>query len=201
MRIACVLKQGGPDYAPEHVYQLADSILQHNDVPIECYTDAKLNHPGIKRIPLVNGFAGWWSKMELFRECKGPTLYLDLDTRVIGKLPAIGGEFTMLADVYQPGNFGSGVMSWQVSPAHIYQEFIKRPAFYMQRYRTRRNWGDQAFIRDYLGYVPAVFGDEFRSYKVHCAERIPAGTRAVFFHGQPRPWQVDFASLLSKSHV
>ena len=190
MQVACVLKEG-PEYRPAHVAAMADSILAHNDVRIVCLTDAKkIDHPGVERVPLVHGWKGWWSKLELFRQCQEPTLYLDLDTVVIGKLPDIGPRFTMLADVYRHGDFGSGVMSWQTPPVHIYERFAKFPGTFMQLYRTRDRWGDQAFIRDNLGVKPDVFSDEYRSYKVHCRKRVPRGTKVVYFHGKPRPWEV-----------
>lgn len=193
MQIACVLKQG-PEYKPEHVYALADSILKHNpSAQIGCLTDATLNHPGVTALPLRHCWAGWWSKLELFRPglFDSPTLYLDLDTVVVGKLPDIGPRFTMLADVYRHGDFGSGVMSWQRAPVHLYETFAKRAAYYMAQYRTRDKWGDQAFIRDYLGETPATFSNQYRSYKVYCRQHVPAGTRVVYFHGKPRPWQVQ----------
>lgn len=189
MRVACVLKSG-PEYKPVHVHELAESILAHNDVRIDCYTDCAINHPGVNEIPLVHGWPGWWSKIELFRECAGPTLYLDLDTVVLGELPQIGKNFSMLPDVYRSGDFGSGVMSWQKTPVHLYETFINCPEHFMGSYRSRRNWGDQAFIRDYLRETPSTFGDEFRSYKAHCRKKVPRGTKVVYFHGKPRPWEV-----------
>lgn len=190
MQIALVLKEG-PEYGPEHVVALANTILAHNDVPVICLTDSPdINHPGVKAVPLVHGWSGWWSKIELFRECNQPTLYLDLDTVVVGKLPAIGQNFTMLANVYRKGDFGSGVMSWQQPPTGIYEKFKKYPQHYMRLYRTAERWGDQAFIRDSIFEKPDVFGVEYRSYKVHCRRRVPRDTKCVYFHGKPRPWQV-----------
>ncbi|MEX1669141.1 hypothetical protein AB4876_09470 [Zhongshania guokunii] len=190
MQIACVLKQG-PEYGPEHVAALADTILAYNDLPIVCLSDVDIDHVRVTRIPLEHGWEGWWSKLELFKQCDSPTLYLDLDTVVVGKLPEIGTRFSMLRDVYRQGDFGSGVMSWQSAPRHVYDTFAKRPHYFMRRYRTRNMWGDQAFIRDHLGLRPSVFGAEYRSYKVHCKQQVPAGTRCVYFHGKPRPWQVE----------
>lgn len=190
MQIACVLRSGG-EYNDHHVCLLADSILAYNDLPIVCLSDVNFYHPGVEVRPLLHKWKGWWSKIELFREFAGPTLYLDLDTVVVGKLPAIGERFTMLRDVYRTHDFGSGVMSWTKSHKWIYDRFLQQPSYFMNRYRTRRNWGDQGFIRDHLGFTPDVFGDEYRSYKVHCAERVPAGTKVVYFHGKPKPWEVE----------
>lgn len=189
MQIACVLKSGG-EYNAHHVRLLADSILAHNKIPIVCLSDINVDHPGVEVRPLRHKWQGWWSKIELFREFTGPTLYLDLDTVVVGVLPAIGNNFTMLRDVYRVNDFGSGVMSWQKAPVHLYETFINCPEHFMGSYRSRRNWGDQAFIRDYLRETPSTFGEEFRSYKVHCRKQVPRGTKVVYFHGKPRPWEV-----------
>lgn len=193
MNIACVLKSG-PEYGPKRLYAMADTVLAHNPgANIRCLTDCDISHPGIEPVPLKHGWKGWWSKLELFRPglFDGPTLYLDIDTVVVGSLEGlVADRFTMLPNVYRPGDFGSGCMAWTVPPVHVYEQFCKRPALYMAQYRTSNKWGDQGFIRDYLGAKPQTFGADFRSYKVHCRSRVPAGTRVVYFHGKPRPWDV-----------
>ena len=190
MQVACVLKSGG-EYRAEHVSALADSILKHNNLPIVCLTDAVIDDPKVKVIPLKHSWPGWWSKIELFRVCQQPTLYLDLDTVVVGELPEIGPDFTMLADVYWQNDVGSGVMSWRKCPTYIYETFCQNPAGYMRLYRTRQRWGDQGFIRDHYPGRPQTFGPEYRSYKVFCRRGVPAGTKVVYFHGRPKPWQVE----------
>lgn len=193
MDIVCVLKAGG-EFKTEHVAALAESIHRHNPAAsIRCLTDAQLDIDGVEAVPLQHSWPKWWSKIELFRPgvCKGPTLYLDLDTVVVGQIELEINRFTMLADVYRRGDFGSGVMAWQQTPEHIYHKFLKAPAKYMAAYRTRNRWGDQAFIRDHLGETPATFGAHFRSYKAHCKQGVPEDTRVVYFHGKPRPWQVS----------
>jgi len=190
MQLACVLRSGG-EYTPDHVRMLADSVLANNDLQIVCLSDISFKCPGVEVRPLQHKWPTWWSKIELFREFLGPTLYLDLDTVVIGELPPIGKDFTMLRDVYRSNDFGSGVMSWASSHSWLYENFLRQPSYYINRYRTRRNWGDQGYIRDYLGMVPQLFGDEYRSYKVHCIEQVPAGTKVVYFHGKPKPWEVE----------
>lgn len=192
MRIATVLKSGG-EFRTEHVCDLAESILQHNpDAQIVCLSDKYVDHHAVEVVTLKHGWPKWWSKIELFRPgvCPGPTLYMDLDTVVVGKIDIEIAGFTMLADVYRRGGVGSGVMAWNSPPTHIYHQFCKAPVRYMASYRTRNRWGDQAFIRDKLRDKPLTFNEKFRSYKVHCKNGIPPGAEVVYFHGKPRPWQV-----------
>ena len=200
MRIALVLKQG-PEYTPEHVESLANQILAVNpEAEIVCLTDCELNHPAVKEIPLVNGWSGWWSKLELFRPglLEGPTLYLDLDSFIVDRLDIDIRGFTMLSDVYRPVWPGSGVMAWIEPPSYLYEKFSEDPRGFMWEYRTRGKLGDQGFIRDHIREEPLRFGDEFRSFKVHAQEEIPEGCQVVYFHGRPRPWEVDLFSWLTR---
>lgn len=191
MQIACVLK-AGPEYRPEHLYRMVDTLLAHNTwAKVVCLTDYPIQHQGITAVRLKHNWPGWWSKIELFRPgvIDEPTLYLDIDTIVTGSLADVRvDEFTMLANVYRPGDYGSGIMGWTQTPHHIYNRFRASPDAYMGRYRTAERWGDQAFIRDNLGCLPKTFGDEFRSYKAYCQRAVPPGTQIVYFHGKPRPW-------------
>jgi hypothetical protein len=194
MQIACVLK-GGPEYRPEHLYRMVDSLLEHNPwARVVCLTDCELDHPAVTAIALQHGWPGWWSKLELFRPgvITEPTLYLDIDTVVTGSIADVPiKEFTMLANVYRRGDVGSGVMGWTETPTHVYHRFQRDATRYMDEYRTAERWGDQAFIRDNLGFAPHTFGDQFRSYKAHCKRCVPPGTNIVYFHGNPRPWCVQ----------
>lgn len=190
MQIATVLKRG-PEFRPEHLKRLVNTIRESgNDHKIICLTDFEFEIAGVDRIPLIHFWPGWWSKIELFRVATEPTLYLDIDTVVVGRLPEIGPRFAMIEDVYDSRNYGSGVMSWQKAPRNIYDTFKSDADRYMRKYRTRQHWGDQAFIRDYLGHKPDLLGNEFRSYKAHCKRFVPHETKVVYFHGKPRPWFV-----------
>lgn len=192
LRLATVLKSG-PEFKPQHVIDLVEGALKFNPrLDIVCLTDCEINHSAIKTIPLLHGWRGWWSKLELFRPglLEGPTLYLDLDTVVIGELRLQSDRFTMLRDVYQRGSFGSGVMGWHQPPAYLYERFAANPKHYMRSFITRSRWGDQGFIKRFLKEIPDTFGPSFRSYKVHCRQHVPPDTNVIYFHGKPRPWQV-----------
>lgn len=199
MRFVLVLRSG-PEYKPEHVYALADNILKfHPDAKISCLSDLNLSHPKVERIPLLHYWPRWFSKIELFRPglFEGPTLYLDLDTVVIDRIDVDCNHFTMLPDVYKKRSYGSGAMCWTHPPTQIYERFKERDRYFISAYNVSKRWGDQAFIRDYLGYRPRVFGEEFRSYKVHCKDSVPCGTKVVYFHGKPRPFEVDLSHITS----
>lgn len=194
MRFALVLRSG-PEYKPEHVYRLAENIREfHPGAEIVCLSDQLVSHPHVTRIPLVHYWPGWWSKIELFRPglFEGPTLYLDLDTVIVDKIDVDCTAFTMLQDVYKRSSYGSGAMAWTHPPTHLYETFKARHRYFISAYNVTKRWGDQAFIRDYLDDTPRTFDNQFRSYKVHCQSKIPQGTSVVYFHGRPRPWEVNF---------
>jgi hypothetical protein len=166
-----------------------------------CLTDMEV--PGIETIPLIHGWPGWWSKIELFRpELFGnrSVLYLDLDTVVVGDLEqiAIAGQgMTMMHEPRRPRYFNSSVMQWwRTEMCMLYREFVKTPEKYMHRFRSHPRIGDQAFISDYLVkqlYLPCAFRDSVGpdavlSYKHDRCELGPRPTTAVVsFHGKPKP--------------
>lgn len=191
-KIVCVLKSGG-EFKASHVQALAKSARRHNpSIPFFCLTDIHI--PGINTIPLKDNFPGWWSKLELFREFKNEqVLYLDLDSIIMGDISELFREkLTMLKDVNNLESFGSGVMSWKGDYSYIYDAFKKSPHTFIKEYKTTKKWGDQGFIMNHLKETPDSFNfGPLHSYKAHCKNGVPAGTKLVFFHGKPRPWETD----------
>ncbi|MDZ7711703.1 MAG: hypothetical protein U5L06_00620 [Rhodovibrio sp.] len=194
--VACVLRSGG-DYGPEYVKRLRAGVGRHLPGAVwVCLSDV----PEAATHPLQHGWPGWWSKMELFTPglLTGPTLYLDLDTVVVGDLADIAAAvprdgFAMLQDFTRPDGYGSGVMGWFGDWSRLYSAFAADPAGHQARYATGARWGDQAFIRDHIGCRPATWQDavprQIVSYKVHGRT---ADARLVCFHGRPRPAEVDW---------
>jgi hypothetical protein len=203
LTVACVLKSGG-DYWPEHVQALRDGVernlsLAHRFV---CLTDMEVD---CERLPLRNGWPGWWSKLELFDgRLEGSVVYLDLDTIVVGSLDeiAIGHRFTVLrnfwAEVYgEHDRIGSGLMAWDCDLSAIYHAFAAEPERFIREYKTRAKWGDQGFIKDHTPVEPERWQDKHPgkvvSFKKHVrpAGRVPVGAAIVAFHGQPRPFDLS----------
>jgi hypothetical protein len=193
MYVLCVLKSGGPDYHAGRVEALRDSLRRHSDAPLVCFSDVDVP---CRRIPLVHGWQGWWSKLELFRfNYPDPVLYVDLDTTFVDDpAPLFCERFTMLARLGRTGDVGSGVMSWRGDYSHIYRTFLANPSKYIAAYKTAHNWGDQGFIRDRLGYkadtYPVSLAMSYKGHYVPAGRTVSPDCRVVYFHGNPRPWTV-----------
>jgi len=198
MIVACVLKSGG-EFKPDHVKMLKQSVFKHNpELGFICLSDVKID--GVECINLLHDWPKWWGKLELFRVFTDKeVLYLDLDTVVIGDIKELfRTKITMLKDVNNIDKFGSGVMSWHGDYSYLYNVFKANSDRFISEYVSRKNWGDQGFIMNHLNNSPDCFefGD-LHSYKKHCIHGVPKGTKLVYFHGNPRPWDVK---LCQKDH-
>lgn len=205
--VACVLRSGGM-YDAEWVRKLRDGVARHlrlqhrfvclSDVDVPC-----------ERIPLVTGWRGWWSKIELFRPSlfEGTVIYFDLDTVVVGSLDAIAGhphKFTMAHEFYRPDRLCSTAMAWSGDQSFLFDAFGRDTAETMALYDTvlpprDGRIGDQSYIEDQFaryGERPETFRDLFgeravASYKVHkCQNEPPKDAAAVAFHGSPKPHEI-----------
>jgi hypothetical protein len=200
LTVLCVLKSGG-DYNAEYVRKLRDGVARHLTIPhrFVCLSDVEVP---CERIPLKHGWPGWWSKLEVFRPdvITGHTLYLDLDTVIVGDMNPVASipyDFAMLNIREKDTQVGNSGAMWLAKPfPDVYERFAARPNFWMDYHRKNahdRYMGDQAFISDCFQKIPklhdAVPG-MFRSYKYdRCQNEIPTGCSVVCFGGTPRPHQ------------
>lgn len=182
--ILLVLKSGG-EYTAEHVYRLRDQLDTPENLVV--YSDIKIE--GVRTIPLMHDWQGWWSKMEMFRH-ESPFLFMDLDTTVRKPLGDLVKEaeqykFVALRDVYRgikdPNALQSSLMYTDGSFRWLYDLFKTDPKYY--------DGGDQIFIEKNVEN-PMFWQDitdEVTSYKVPNGNEDPT---VVIFHGKPRPWEV-----------
>lgn len=196
---ACVLRTGG-DYGPEHVQALRGGVARNLRTAhrFVCLTD----HPRVRgeTLPLLRGWPGWWSKIELFDgRLRGLVVYADLDTIVVGPLDdmVLGHQFTVLTNFWAEDRIGSGLMAWSIDLRSIYDKFSAAPDQHIATYRTTERWGDQGFIRFNSPVEPQRWQlqhpGKVVSFKQHVrkARAVPAAARVVCFHGAPRPWQMN----------
>ena len=203
LTVLSVLTSGGI-YDASWVRKLRDAVARSLAVPhrFACLSDQ--HGVECERIPLLHRWPGWWSKLEAFRPgvITGPTLYLDLDTVLVGSIDALVGipcEFAMMRNFHRPEMPGSSVMWFaQEPPAEVYAIFAERPDYHIAHHNEHRAGpylGDQAFIWEALRREVDFIDDHIpaglvRSYKKHCRAGLPAGTAVVAFGGPFKPSNV-----------
>lgn len=196
MRVAFVLRSGG-EYRPEHVDRLAKQVRAHlPGADIVCFSNVDVP---VERIPLRHDWPGWWSKMELFRpDIEGDLLFMDLDTAIVGSLADMAAATgpVIMRDVYRPQGLQSSIMAIpHAIKGQVWQAFTARADRHMRRYRRG---GDQAFLENHTVIRWRRWQDicpgQLVSYKADVKRlgHVPAGARAVVFHGKPRPWEVGW---------
>lgn len=201
--VACVLRSGGI-YTPEWVRRLRDGVARNLAAPhrFVCLSDVDVP---CERIPLIEPWKGWWSKIALFRPGlfgDNTVFYFDLDTIVVGSLDAITEyphRFTMTHEFYQPHLLCSTAMAWRGDWSKLYATFAVDADAIAARYDAvteDHRIGDQAFIEDcfrdageHVDTFRDLFGERsIASYKVHeCRDSPPRDAAVVSFHGYPKP--------------
>lgn len=204
LSVICVCRSGGL-YDAGWVRKLERGVKTNLPIKHRFRCLADIEAP-CEHIALQHDWPGWWSKIELFRPgvIEGPTLYLDLDTVIVGEiklqeLQKAQLDFAMLQSFWSPEMVGSGVMwfSGDNVPHHIYDKFAKQPEAYIKHHERNADGpyvGDQAFIWDAVNrevetvneYLPGI-----KSYKIHCRRRLPADAAIVCFHGKPRLTDIE----------
>lgn len=200
--IVCVLRSGG-DFKPEHVVRLMDQVAGHmrGDYEFWCLTDyPQLSFPpDVHVVPLVRGWPGWWSKLELFDHFE-QAFYLDLDTTIVGDITEmvhpIPGFFALHDLDYRrkPGVLATGVMRWCGDYGFITRQFALAPERFMAKHNHGASWGDQGYVAESLRHAREGFRflqDFYPGWIVSYKLDTPtADTRIICHHGKPRPWEV-----------
>lgn len=161
-----------------------------------CFTDSPGDYTrGITVRPLpVEGIKGWWNKLSLFKKdvfMDGDRVfYFDLDTVITGGLDDIikyDGDFAILRDFYRPYGLQSSVMAWRSGVCNdLWDDYViaGKPDIY---------GGDQVWIERCLikhDIWQELYPKCFVSFKIDAHRMPPVGSKAVIFHGLPRPHEV-----------
>lgn len=202
----CVLRSGG-DYYPDHVLRLKRMVNKSFETlpRFICLSDQwqVLRRMNIEAYPLQYNWPGWWSVIELFL-LKGSILVTGLDTILIRDMDSLGNvalkakenEFYMMR-AFRPWvrNYISGFIAWNGDFSFIVEEFKNNYEKITSSYRGEQDF-TQSLIKKKKGYKVKPIDDEVKgglySYKWHIRQRgfIPTDTKAILFHGKPRPFDV-----------
>lgn len=164
INIVCVLRQGGKvGYDATWVDKLKNSIERNLTIPHKfiALSDCAVN---CDRIPLDNIGAGYWAKIQLFKPSlfNGPVLYFDLDTVICKNIDELvlnllnQNNFIMWQDPdYNISS--SAIMYWSGDYSVIYNEYIKNPEYFENKFATfnqgkERLVGDQALISTLINH-------------------------------------------------
>lgn len=190
------LVRSGRKYDTGYVRMLARMISENvsNAHNMVLFTD-QCEDVGVSimKAPLHMGWPGWWSKMELFAPWNAqyrPMLYFDLDTYVTGDIEDLmdfdTDDLWMLEDVYQKGCGQSAVMLIPRDTSEIWNRFALSAGEHM-----RNLVGDQDFLRKFpMKFLQSKF-DGIVSYKADLKRGREKRGRVIFFHGEPKPHNVD----------
>lgn len=195
--ICCVLKSGG-DFLPAHVEWLRRQCAEHMPFwDFRCWSD--MDVPGAT--PLKRGWPKWWSKFEIYETpFDGPALVIDLDTVFVGTLN-IRAEHADTALVMRdpwkdghrfPERLGGGFMYLPEWTREFLRESMEKEHHDFSKFAGN----DQVFLHEYLGphatRLQDEYPDELVSYKVHVMGLgLQPDNKVVYFHGKPRPWDID----------
>ena len=201
--VVCVLKSGG-DFTTQDVINLRIMLDKNITVPYDFYCLTDLLEVGRFHItPLVHGYSGWWSKIELFRPGlvrADRIVYFDLDTVIIGNIDELllqDADFMGLrlfrhAPEKENKYAGSGILGWKNDGSF---DFLFKQFEYGSH--PKRFRGDQ----DYFSWQLCQKNIKFRywqdlvsgiySYKRHVRiDGMADDAKVICFHGTPRPWEV-----------
>lgn len=209
LSVACVHKLGNSTYdRNNYVGALADAVARNLSTPhrFVCLTDAVSVPDGVERIPLLHGWRGFWSKLEVFRPglFDGPVLYLDLDTIVCGDITDIANVDSPLALSWDMnrGWINSSFMRWSVDMSFIYRALADAPdhASAIAKYECGYGrWGDQGLLQDTLeargcgwNWIQDLFPERINWHPPANRDK-PAlpGTSISLWYGHPKPHEVS----------
>lgn len=215
LTVACVLRSGG-DFILEDVSNLAKSVNRHfGKVRFICLTDytEPVSSEAVKFIPLVKLWPSWWAKMELFN-LVGPIITLDLDSVPVRDcqdmdlfVRSLGSNDFMCLKDFGRVPYGSGLMAWGKADMRwlfklFDNDYLKAKhevsaSGYHLYIGGRRYMGDQAYMTQYVPKRMKIIlaqdkFDGIDSYKWGVVKNgFKENQRMVFFHGKPRPHQVN----------
>ena len=215
--VCCVLstqtffnKKRKCEYGVDNVAWLMRMLKQHITLPANfyCLSDVPFDIDGVERIPLIHGWPGWWSKLELFRPglFDDNVFYIDLDMAILHNIDhfvsiADPDEFWILNSMSKNTSperskaVNSSMMAWNGDYSYLYDAFCQNPKRYMKEYSVSHKWADQEFINDRhndLQRFQLLYPGQIMSYlKNYRTDEDVIRCRVMCFHGEVKPQDVQ----------
>lgn len=184
----------------EYVYKLRDRIAQHMTVPHKfvCLSDRDI--PGVETIRFEPRFKWNLNKMHLYKPdigLEGRVLAFDLDIVPIGNLDGFAeydGRFAV-CESFNPnmkGLAGGSIMGFEAGTLDfLWNDLVACPG----KWHDRTAGSERLYYRRHGGlngmdFWQDLLPGQIASFKRHCQEGVPNGTRAIVFHGKPRPHEL-----------
>jgi hypothetical protein len=209
LTVACVWKTGSVYDKHDYVGRMARAVARHLTRPYRfvCLTDSETVPEGVERIPLLHGWRGFWSKVELHRPglFTGPVIYLDLDTVVCGSLDpiadAIAANPILCSWDMQHGWINSSFLAWNADLSCVYDAMLANPSGFMAHYENSDTpwWGDQGHLqvtmqeqRIQWAWVQQVVPHAVSWQAIPLRGKpAPAGVSVSMWYGHPKPHEVQ----------
>ena len=195
VNVVCV--KWGSKYGPEYVNILQAMVKKNLSLPHRfiCFTD---NNNGlnsdIETFPLnETQLEGWWHKLTLFKSdlfgLTGRILYLDLDVIIIDSIDEMflnyKEGFVIIKDWNSRATvfYNSSVFLYNIGElSDVWNNFNT------ENYKNKMtNGGDQIWITKQMPNATLWPDAWCKSFKYHCQDEIPKGSKIIVFHGQPNP--------------
>lgn len=201
--ILTVFHCGKGRFKPEHVERLYRQVRRHcpASVPFRCITRERFSEAGIETIPMRHKWPDYWCKIECFA-VRGPILYMDLDTTILGDLTPLleavqQHDFIAQRRLKNQEGIQTALMGWRGDVSRLYDRF--KGDRHIRKYRARERPAiqtDEGYTYDHWDGELTLWQDILpgmtMSYKKGWLLGAPRDDcRIVYFHGRPRPWEVE----------
>lgn len=225
--IVCVLFDGKGGDLPEFsagVYsaEWADKLYRgfkrntEDDFNFICLVDKDyvFFEEGIKPVKLLDPKKDWSVIMEAFRPELGNNkrLIVGLDTIISGNIDDIlkfDGECGLITDPYHPQEIcnGVGIFSYEVC-AELWNEWNDNIEKWKKRSIYDGRISEMQFLKDYIGEdasrLDRINPQQIQSYKCHYRlynDEFKRQARIIYFHGNPKPQELDKSDEVLKHWI
>lgn len=201
--VACLLwGSWGDGHGIEYVHKLRDRVHANMTHPhrFVCFSDRDI--PDVETIRFTPRFRWNLNKMVLYHPdngLQGRVLAFDLDIVPMGNLDdfaAYDGRFAV-CESFNPrfeGLAGGSIMGFEAGTLpFLWDDLVACPG----KWTDRTGGAERLYYRMHGGlngcdFWQRLLPGQIASYKRHCQEGVPDGTRVIVYHGRPRPHEVGF---------